>query len=116
MSHEMYLRQTEFVAQREQIVDVKGEAIAMRRLLTQAAPTQVRRDHVPALLSEVRPKAGPELAAGCETMHQQHGTLRLGELSPGAVVQGDAVDAQVVRLHGDVFVHLLSSSKCTSSS
>ena len=81
MADEMYPRQSERVAEREQVIDVIGDAVAMRRLVALAPPAQVRRDGIPALFGQGWPKLRPFLVAEAEAMHEHHSPLWPGELA-----------------------------------
>src|ERR1700687_1318640 len=102
MADEMHSLQTERVREREQVIDVVGDANAMWRLAAPAASAQIWCDKIPAAFGKAWPKLRPYQVVASETMHEQHGALQLAELAPGHIVQGDAVDFQQGGGHGDV--------------
>src|SRR5438093_362303 len=86
MADQMHMRQTERVAEHEQVIDVVGDAIAMRWLTAPASSAQVQCDDIPAVFGKDWPKLRPFLVAVSEAMHEQHGPLWLAELAPGHIV------------------------------
>jgi len=88
------------VAEREQVVGMVGDAVAMGRFAAVAAPAQVRRDGVPTALGQSRPGGGPALAAGGQAVDEQNSALRAGKTSPGDIMEGDALQVDIMGRHG----------------
>src|SRR5258706_12546555 len=81
MTDEMHSLQTERVAEHEQVIDVVGDAVAMRWLAAPATSGQIWCDGIPAGFGKPWPKLSPYQAVVSEAMHRQHAASWLAELS-----------------------------------
>src|SRR5581483_4634664 len=105
MTNIMHSLQTKRVAEHQQVVDMERDANTIWWLATPTPSAQVWCDGVPAAFGKVRPKLRPDHVVVRKAMHEQHGVLWFAELSPGHIVQVNAVDLQRVGSRRDVLVH-----------